>query len=141
MKKIIIPLCILSSIYLYASCSDGIYGDCTSLSDEYCSGVYSCSDLNGDEYIKVGSTRYNCAKSLVWEDTYDCSGGLAEAKKYCAEEPVSQEQCYRTDFSGKTVCYGSMLSKDQCNACGWSYSAVSCDVYANSVTTSQNHCN
>ena len=61
---------------------------------------YSCSSLDGVQYIKVGGARYNCARSLILEDSYDCSGGLAEAKKYC-EDNVEPDPLIETCIKQK----------------------------------------
>ncbi len=144
MNRTIIAALYLCSIVFYSGCNDGAYGDCTDISDNYCSGVYRCSDLDGNKYIKVASERYYCPKSLQWENTYDCSGGLAEAAIYCesrSEPPVTTSVCHKPGSSGQVICYpASIISQDQCTSCGWSYSAVTCDEYADYLIISGSSC-
>ena len=132
MKNIIVVTIFFSLAFFNFYCNDGIHGSCTSLSDEFCTGVEDCMNSNGDKYIKVGSDRHYCVQSLVSEDTYDCSDAYALADLYCeGSNPNTEvdlyEQCYRTDTTGNKICYGSLLSKEQCDACGWYYSTVECD--------------
>ncbi len=59
--------------FCVSSCThDGPYGFCMDYSYSYCDGVYLCSDHGGDDYVKVGSERYPCVESWLFEGTYDC---------------------------------------------------------------------
>ncbi len=136
-------LLIISGITVFLSCSNDLpYGYCINYSHIYCDGVYSCTDVSGDEYIKVGSMRYWCLENWILEDYYDCTEGYNQAWNYCEEkenieeisiniekETVDVEEettpvtvCHSKD-SSYTICY-SKMSQDACEKCDLEYSTI-----------------
>ncbi len=144
--------CLLLFIILFcvSSCTyDDPYGFCTDYSNSYCDGVYLCSDHSGADYVKVGSERYRCVESWLFEGTYDCSEGFAFARGYCEEsyeteehydentftyeqEPVEVEDpttpvamCH-TNNTENPLCY-SLMPRSKCEECELVYSEINDD--------------